>query len=103
MSWLAGLGGAALQGAAGIGGAFLGQSFNKDMQKRAYRLNRRTIQNTAQWQVQGLRDAGLNPVLAVKQPGATGFSGMGSGANVGRLDMAQAASSVVQMGVLRAQ
>lgn len=70
---------AALSSIGDIGSAMLGQYYNKknmrDQAKLQYKYAQRYALNSPTWNVQGLRDAGLNPMLAVS-------NGVNLGANI---------------------
>lgn len=70
---------AALNGIASIGSAMLNQYYNKknmrDQAALEYAYAQRYALNSPSWNVQGLRDAGLNPILAVS-------NGVNLGANI---------------------
>lgn len=61
MSWLSDLGNSVLGGV--IGGA-TSDYFNSASQERQYQYNKDLYQHRYQWQVEDMRKAGLNPVLA---------------------------------------
>lgn len=80
MSWLSNLGNFVLGGV--IGGA-TSDYFNSAAQERQYQYNKDLYQHRYQWQVEDMRKAGLNPVLAGLN-GSVGSTSVGMvGANTG--------------------
>lgn len=61
-----------------------------------YRRNKKTALNAPSWQVQGLRKAGINPILAAQIGGApsTGLANMSSGGSVAGAAQSSSAASI---------
>lgn len=66
--------GAAIGGGLGIGGSALSASAARRAAKRAYQRQVRFYKNRYQWQMEDMKSAGLNPILAY-QTGAPGSPG----------------------------
>lgn len=91
MDWL----GAAL----GIAGDLFGQSSALDaqnaMMEKQMQFNREVMQNRHQWEVNDLKQAGLNPLMSVTSP--TGTLSAPTPASVPKMNLAQSAAAMSQI------
>lgn len=96
--------GAGVAAGGDIGGAFLQHGFDKKLMRKQFKYNRRTIKESPTWQMEGYRRAGLNPILAIRQPSPVGFSARGGAPSVtpGSSGV-QGASAAMQMRLVREQ
>lgn len=100
MDWL-GFGASVLGGLFESASASDAYSNQMAMLERQIEANKETMQNRHQWEVNDLRQAGLNPLMSVASP--TGTLSAPSPASVQKANIAQSASALGQLSIANKQ